>query len=240
MMESTFSYIKRKTGDAGSAVYRTMVYPFVKMGIERRYDSIIGKGAYLYNGCVLKGKDYIGYRAMLSDVEIGYSTYIAPGAVMSGTRIGNYSCIGDVQTVIGRHPVKGENIAIHPAFYSTAKQFGYTYVKNTSYEETRYADKDRFIVIGSDVWIGFGVMITDGVTIGDGAVIGAGSLVTSDVEPYAIYAGTPAKKIGTRFDEETAGKLLELRWWDKDEEWIARHAGAFANISKDDPLSGLQ
>ncbi|MCR5686977.1 MAG: CatB-related O-acetyltransferase [Lachnospiraceae bacterium] len=166
---------------------------------------------------------------MLAGVDVGYSTYIAPGAVMSGTRIGSYSCIGDVRTVIGRHPVKGENIAIHPAFYSTAKQFGYTYAKDTSYEEVKYADGDRFIVIGSDVWIGFGVMITDGVTIGDGAVIGAGSLVTADVEPYAIYAGTPAKKIGMRFDDATVGKLLELRWWDKGEKWIAEHAQLYSD-----------
>ena len=242
MMESTFSYIKRKTGDAGSAVYRTMVYPFVKMGIERRYDSIIGKGAYLYKGCILEGKDYIGDRADLANVYIGRSSYIGNGSNISNARIGRYTCVAGLETVIGRHPIKGECLSVHPAFYSSLAQYGYTYVLSGSFEEVRYADEVNgyCILIGNDVWIGRGVMITDGVTIGDGAVIGAGSLVTSDVEPYAIYAGTPAKKIGTRFDEETAGKLLELRWWDKDEEWIARHAGAFANISKDDPLSGLQ
>ena len=69
----------------------------------------------------------------------------------------------------------------------------------------------------------------DGVTVGDGAVVGARSLVSSDVEPYAIYAGTPAKKIGMRFDEETVKKLLELRWWDKGEEWIKEHAAQFKN-----------
>ena len=36
-----------------------------------------------------------------------------------------------------------------------------------------------------------------GVTIGDHAVVGAGAVVTSDVEPYAIVAGVPAKRIGT-------------------------------------------
>ena len=82
-------------------------------------------------------------------------------------------------------------------------------------------------------------MITDGVTIGDGAVVGARSLVTSDIEPYAIYAGTPAKKIGSRFDEETVEKLLKLRWWDKGEDWIKeifnpkRKGPAFVRIRVD-------
>lgn len=38
-------------------------------------------------------------------------------------------------------------------------------------------------------------MILKGVTIGEHAVIAAGSVVTSDVEEWSIYAGTPARKI---------------------------------------------
>ena len=60
MMESTLTFTKRKISDAGSAVYRKLVYPFVKMGIERKCDSIVGKGAYLYKGSVLEGKDFMG------------------------------------------------------------------------------------------------------------------------------------------------------------------------------------
>ena len=45
-----------------------------------------------------------------------------------------------------------------------------------------------------------------GVTIGNGAIIAAGAVVTKDIEPYSIYGGVPAKKIGTRFysDEDIA------------------------------------
>ena len=34
-----------------------------------------------------------------------------------------------------------------------------------------------------------------GVTIGNGCVIGAGSLVVSDIAPYTIAAGSPAKSV---------------------------------------------
>ena len=230
-MESTCKYIKRKISDVGSVLYRHICFSFVKIRLERKYDSIIGKGAYLCKNTKLEGKDFIGNDALLTNVNIGYSTYIGNGSNISNARVGRYSCIAGLETVIGRHPVKGENVSVHPAFYSSAKQYGYSFVKDTSFEESKFADKENGynIVIGNDVWIGRGVMIADGVTVGDGAVVGAGSLVTSDVEPYAIYAGTPARKIGSRFDEETTAKLLDLRWWDKGEEWIRQHADEFKN-----------
>lgn len=53
------------------------------------------------------------------------------------------------------------------------------------------------ITIEDDVWIGFNVSIMKGVRIGCGAVIGAGSFVISDVEPYTITAGNPAKSIAS-------------------------------------------
>jgi len=37
-----------------------------------------------------------------------------------------------------------------------------------------------------------------GITIGEGAVIGAGAVLAKNVEPYAIMAGNPARKIGER------------------------------------------
>ena len=48
-------------------------------------------------------------------------------------------------------------------------------------------------VVGNDVWIGTEAMIMPGVRIGDGAVIAARAVVTTDVEPYAVVAGMPAR-----------------------------------------------
>jgi chloramphenicol O-acetyltransferase type B len=55
-------------------------------------------------------------------------------------------------------------------------------------------------IIEDDVWVGYNCTILSGVTIKEGSVIAAGSLVTKDVEPYSIYAGAPAKKVGNRFE----------------------------------------
>jgi len=70
-------------------------------------------------------------------------------------------------------------------------------------------------VIGNDVWIGQHAVILPGVRIGDGAVIGLNSVVGSDVEPYTIVAGNPAKPIRKRFDDELIAMLEEWRWWDR-------------------------
>lgn len=49
------------------------------------------------------------------------------------------------------------------------------------------------IAIGSDAWLGTGVVILPGVTIGEGAVVGANSVVTRNVAPYTVVAGSPAR-----------------------------------------------
>ena len=47
--------------------------------------------------------------------------------------------------------------------------------------------------IGDNVWCGANVVVTSGVTIGERCVIGANSVVTTDLPPYSIAAGAPAK-----------------------------------------------
>ena len=77
-------------------------------------------------------------------------------------------------------------------------------------------------VVGNDVWIGQNATILPGVHIGDGAIIGANAVVASDVEPYTIVAGNPAKLIRKRFDDELTALLLEFKWWDKSIDEINR------------------
>ena len=75
-------------------------------------------------------------------------------------------------------------------------------------------------------------MIAQGVTIGDGAVIGAGSLVLKDIEPYAVYAGLPARKIRMRFSDDVIDSLCDIRWWDKDIKWLQQNHALFSDIEK--------
>lgn len=52
--------------------------------------------------------------------------------------------------------------------------------------------------------------------IGDGAVVAAGAVVVTDIPPYSIYGGVPAKFIRYRFNEKTIQDLCTLKWWQYD------------------------
>jgi len=70
-------------------------------------------------------------------------------------------------------------------------------------QSSDFADRGGEVIIGNRVWIGYRAIILPGVTIGEGAVIGAGAVVTKSVEPFAIVAGNPARKIGERTQKLT-------------------------------------
>lgn len=96
-----------------------------------------------------------------------------------------------------------EYISTSPYFYN--KTFG-----------KKVQDVNReHLFIGNDVWIGYGAIITSGChNIGDGAVVGAGAIVTKDIPPYAVVAGSPAKIIKYRFSKEIQTILLSSKWWE--------------------------
>jgi lipopolysaccharide O-acetyltransferase len=51
------------------------------------------------------------------------------------------------------------------------------------------------VTIGKRVWLGQHVCVLKGVSIGDESVIGAGSIVTRDIPPRVVAAGSPARVI---------------------------------------------
>ena len=79
-------------------------------------------------------------------------------------------------------------------------------------------------VVGNDVWLGYGTIVMPGVTIGDGAIVAAASVVVSDIPPYAIAGGNPARVIRQRYDDADVDRLLRAAWWDWPAELVTEHA----------------
>ena len=224
--------LKRKLNEVGSALYRNLIFPFVRICIELKSGSIMKQKSYINKGTSLEGGNFIGQRTYLTNTRFGFGSMASDDCRLINTRVGRYSSIGPMtRVIIGKHPL-GKHVSTHQSLYSDRSVTGFSYVTGSTFEEVSYIDPGEGIQIeiGSDVWIGGSVSILEGVTIGDGAVIGAGSLVLKDVEPYAVYAGVPAKKIKMRFDEEKAARLLELKWWDKGEDWIRENIDSFADV----------
>ena len=95
------------------------------------------------------------------------------------------------------------------------------------------------IIIGNDVWIASHVVIGSGATIGNGAVVGANSLVLSDIPPYAVVAGSPAKVLRYRFDENIVERLTSLKWWEWNDERILQNRELFVEPLTTDVLDRI-
>ena len=59
--------------------------------------------------------------------------------------------------------------------------------------------------------------------------MGMGSIVTSNVQPYSIVAGNPAKLIRSRFDTTIVNALLEAQWWNYDDISLTEAAALFTD-----------
>ncbi len=99
-------------------------------------------------------------------------------------------------------------------------------------EGKTYPNKGN-IEIGNDVWIGYNATIMAGVKIGDGAIIATNSTVVSDVEPYSIVGGNPAREIKKRFSPEIIERLLKLQWWNWDIEKITKNVQNLTDLDLD-------
>lgn len=84
-------------------------------------------------------------------------------------------------------------------------------------------------VVGNDVWIGYESLIMPGVHIGDGAIIAARSVVVSDVEPYTVVGGNPARTIRRRFEQDVVDELLDIAWWNWSAEVITANLEAIVS-----------
>ena len=88
-------------------------------------------------------------------------------------------------------------------------------------------------IVGNDVWLGYDTLVMPGITIGNGAIVASRSVVTSDVPPYTLVGGNPAKPLKQRFSLDVIDALQSIAWWDWPIEKIARHLPVIVSADVD-------
>jgi acetyltransferase-like isoleucine patch superfamily enzyme len=132
----------------------------------------LGRNVYVGHYAILKGY----YR---NEMHIGDQTWIgqqcflhSAGGLTIGARVG----IGPgVKVITSVHEEAGRAVAVLFSPIATAP-----------------------VVIEDDADLGLQSVILPGVTVGRGAIVGAGAVVTTNVPPYAVVAGVPAKVLRYR------------------------------------------
>lgn len=136
---------------------------------------VIGAHTFIYDFVVIRAVGGSG------DIEIGEHCYINANSVIysgAGVKFGNYVLLGP-------------GCVVAPANHA----FGRV---DLPIRHQGFMPSRGGVVIEDDVWVGANCALLDGAHIGTGAVIAAGAVVSRPVEPYGIYGGVPARKIGER------------------------------------------
>ena len=105
----------------------------------------------------------------------------------------NFTCLDVCPVKIGDNVMMGPNVTIatpmHPLL---PEERNVRQREDGSWYNLEYA---KPITIGDNCWLDAGVIVCGGVTIGEGCVIGAGSVVTRDIPPHSLAAGSPCRVI---------------------------------------------
>lgn len=142
--------------------------------------------------------------------SFGKSPWIESGVFLSRTKIGNYNYLGHYSIITDARI--GHFCSIASSVSIGGSEHDYTQA-STSFRLFKPKPKSKKKTkIEDDVWIGTKATIKAGVTIGKGAVIGSHALVLSNVEPYEIVVGQPARVIKKRFDENKVKQLLKIEF----------------------------
>ena len=130
----------------------------------------------------------------MSGMKIGQDSVVYNSCQIREPRritIGDFTSIGDHCILDGRAGLtigNSVNFSTGVWIWTTQHQVN----------DPDFAEESAPVFVEDYAWLSCRTVILPGVRIGRGAVVAAGAVVTKDVEPYAIVAGIPAKKIGER------------------------------------------
>ena len=133
-----------------------------------------------------------------------------------GLRIGKYSLLtwqviieGGAETHIGDRVFVGPGTKIITGTYEFNGYYTSEYVPSECHKN-RYGN----IIIEDDAYIGANCVVMPDTIIHEGALVGAGSFVRGELEPWTIYAGSPARPVSKRVPPTQERENLVATYYD--------------------------
>ncbi len=152
----------------------------------------------------------------LDTFEIGEGVFIGAQAYLQGRfdglcAIGAHTWIGPQSYLDARNLIIEERVGWGPG----ARVLGSSHTGlpiDLPIIQTDLVIKPVRIEAWADV--GTGAVILPGVTVGRGSIVGAGAVVTTDVPPFTVVAGIPARVIRSRrHDARHSGEEAAILQW---------------------------
>lgn len=133
-------------------------------------------------------RKYLGAMGANTAVQMDVRFLNARKVFLGDNNVINFGCLFD-----GRHYAirTGKNVSIGP-------EAALLTLGHNPQSENFPAGVGGEIVVGDYAWIAYRAIILPGVTVGEGAVVAAGAVVSRNVEPYTIVAGSPARVVRQR------------------------------------------
>lgn len=136
----------------------------------------LGSDSYFGLNCKL-------YASEFSSVKIGLNASFNANVMINAR--------GKGKITIGNNVLIGPNVVLRSSNHS---------FKTTKKSIMEQGMTEGEIIIHDDVWIGSNAVILPNCEVGNGVIIAAGAVVTSNIDPYSIVGGVPAKLIKKRVD----------------------------------------
>lgn len=196
---------------SSEAIHEKLDYSIInKRLIEAKINNcinqvIIGEGSRFYEQARV-----FNFQSNKEKIKITNGTHIRGelllfpfgGEIVIGDNcyIGEYTRIWSAESIkIGNNVLISHNVNImdtnsHELNYLERAE-GYKKMLQEGHPKVKPNVKTAPIIIEDYVWINFNVVISKGVTIGKGAIIAANSVVNTDVPPFTLFAGNPAKVV---------------------------------------------
>lgn len=147
------------------------------------------------------GRGASTYLGTMFDVGPKGRVKLGDYALVHGARI-----ICDSEIMIGDYALISWNVVLMDTYRvpmdAAARRRELELVPQRQFRIAAAETAARPITIQSNVWIGFDSCVLPGVTVGEGSIIGARSVVTTDVPPFTIVAGNPARIVRPLTPEE--------------------------------------